>query len=158
MSSLSSKKRAIGYKNTLPWRIPDDLKRFKKLTSNHAVIMGRKTYDSIGHALPNRINIVLTRDKNWKAQNCLVVHSLEEALKMARKKEKQEIFIIGGAEIFKQSMDIADKLYLTVVEDEPMADTFFPDYSNFKKITFEEEHVWNKTEPNLKYKYIDLEK
>lgn len=152
--ALSSKKRAIGKDNQLLWRIPYDLKQLKKITTGHAIIMGRKTYDSIGYPLPGRTNIILTRDKNWNKPGCIVAHSIEESLKIAKKNEQDEIFIFGGEEIFKQVMDITDKLYLTIVEDEPEADTFYPDYSEFNKIVKQEEHEYN----GLKYKIVQLTK
>ena len=154
ISSLSAKSRAMGKDNKLLWRIPYDLKQLKKLTTGHVIIMGRKTYESIGHPLPNRVNIILTRDENWQAEGCIVVHSIDEALEIAREKEEQEIFIFGGEEIFRQTINIADKLYLTIVEDEPVADTFFPDYSWFKKIVKQEEHEYN----GLKYRIVEFEK
>lgn len=136
------KERGIGKKNALPWYIPDDLKRFRKLTTGHAVIMGRKTFESIlqrnGKPLPNRTNIVVTRDPNFKSEECVVVHSLEEALEKAKKIEKQEIFVIGGGQIFEQTIDKADRLYVTLVDAEFEADVFFPDYSGFKKVISQE--------------------
>ena len=142
----------MGKDNDLLWRIPHDLKQLRKLTTGHAIVMGRKTYDSIGHPLPNRTNIILTRDTSWQAEGCVVVHSVDEALKVAKEKEAEEIFIFGGEEIFKQTINIADKLYLTIVEDEPDADTFFPDYSEFNKVVKEEECEFE----GLKYKIIEL--
>ncbi len=147
------KNRAIGRNNKLLWNIPDDLKHFKKITTGHAVIMGRKTFESIGRQLPNRANIIITRDKNFKADGCVISHSLDEALDLAKQKN-EEIFIIGGGQIYEQALPHADKLYLTIVDDEPKADTFFPDYSKFKNIISEE----NKECDKIKYKFIKLAK
>jgi len=148
------KNRELGKDNKLLWHIPGDFKRFKELTSGHVVIMGRKTYESIGKSLPNRINYVITRDKNYQAVGCFIFNSLENAINFAKKKTF-EVFIIGGAEIYKQGIKYADKLYLTLVNKEYSdADTFFPDYSQFKKIVFEENH----TSSNIKFKFVDLTK
>ena len=149
-----AKNNALGKDNKLIVRISADMKRFKALTSGHAIIMGRKTFESIGRPLPNRTNIVVTRDKGFKADGCEVVHSVEEAVEVAKKVEDIEIFIIGGGQIYKQSITFADKLYLTIVEGEPEADTYFPDYAEFKKIILEESHETD----GLKYKFLELEK
>lgn len=147
--------RELGKNNKLLWNIPRDMQRFRKLTSGHAVIMGRKTFESIGHPLPNRTNIVVTRDKNYKpAGRSYICNSLEEALKIARKKENDEIFIIGGGEIYKQSISFADKLYLTIVKGSYEADVFFPDYSDFKKVTYKKKDH----EGNFHFTFIDLER
>ena len=152
------KNRELGKDNKLLWHIPEDFKRFKTLTSGHIVIMGRKTYKSIGKPLPNRINIIVTRNRSWTALGCTVCYSMEEALRLAslaQSKQSKEIFIIGGAEIYKQGIQYADKLYLTLVNQEyPEADAFFPDYSEFKKIIFEENHFSGK----IKFKFINLTK
>jgi len=146
--------RAIGKGNKLLWDIPEDLKHFKAITSGHVIIMGDKTYNSIGRSLPNRTNIVLTRDKNFKAKNCIISYSIEEALEKAKELEKEEVFIIGGGQIYKQTIGLADKLYLTIVEGKYEADTYFPDYSGFKKIIRQEKHDNGK----YKYTYLELEK
>ena len=153
IAAIASDNRALGLNGRLIYHIPEDLKRFKELTSGHPIIMGRKTFESIGMPLPNRRNIVITRDEEYFAEGVVIVHSLEEALGLIQNED--EVFIIGGGEIYKQAIGMADKLYLTVVEGNPQADTFFPDYSDFKKITFEEKH---ETEDGLKYKFLDLEK
>lgn len=123
----------IGKDNQLLWKLSDDLKLFKKRTLGHAIIMGRKTYDSIGKPLPGRANIVISQNKNLKIEGCTVVHSLEEAIKSAEEQtDKEEIFIIGGQQIFELSAPIATKLYLTEVNAAfPDADTFF-DVNPFK--------------------------
>lgn len=146
--------RELGKNNKLLWHIPEDMKRFKNLTTNHVVIMGRKTFQSIGKPLPNRTNIVITRDPSFVCQNCVVCHSLEDALKRGGEIEKEEIFIIGGGQIYKQALNLADKLYLTIVEGDFDADTFFPDYSEFKKVVYEKKGVSD----SCNYTFIDLEK
>lgn len=123
----------IGYQNDLPWYIPEDLKYFKKVTMGHTIVMGRKTFDSIGKALPGRKNVILTRDQEYVApENTVVIHSIDELLKLNHKNQDEEFFVIGGAEIFKQILPWTDKLYITFIDAEYNADTFFP------KINWEE--------------------
>lgn len=148
------KNRELGKDNKLLWHIPEDMKRFKNLTTGHVVIMGRKTYESIGKALPNRINIVITKDRNYHAPNCTIVHSLDEAIHIAKEKEKDEIFIIGGGQIYQQTMPYVDRLHLTVIDASADADTFFPNYSEFKKTIFKH----NRTYRYLTYTFHDLVK
>lgn len=114
----------IGGGNTLLWHISEDLRRFKAVTTGHPVIMGRKTFESLGRPLPQRQNVVITRDENFSADGCTVVHSLSEALEIFD--SEQEVFIIGGGQIYKQAMPFADKLYITYVEADYDGDTFFP--------------------------------
>lgn len=128
-------KNEIGADNKLLWHLPKDLKHFKDLTSGHPVIMGRKTYESIGKALPNRTNIVISRKKDWFQEGILIVGSIKEALKFAKKID-EEVFIIGGGNIYEQTMEKADKLEVTLVKTELKADTYFP------KI---DPKVWKKT-------------
>lgn len=129
--------KAIGKNNQLLWHIPKDLRRFKKLTTSHVVIMGQKTFESIGQPLPKRINIVLTQKTDFQPEDCLIAHSLENALALATQHEPEEIFFIGGGQVYQQALPLADRLYLTVVEGEYEADTYFPDYSAFSKILSE---------------------
>jgi dihydrofolate reductase len=121
----------IGKNNDLPWHLPDDMKYFMKTTSGHYVIMGRKNYESIPEKfrpLPNRTNIVVTRQINYKAENCTIVHSLEEALALAQQGHQQEVFIIGGAEIYTQGFLKANRLYLTEIHGTIEGDTYFPEF------------------------------
>lgn len=131
--------RAIGKDNKLLWHIPEDLKRFKELTTGHAVIMGENTYRSIGRPLPNRKNIVMTMSADLELPGCLVVHSIEEALQLAKEEEMEEVFVIGGASIYKQFLPMVDRLYLTLVQGTHEADTFFPEYSEFDTVISQEE-------------------
>ncbi|UBB89461.1 dihydrofolate reductase [Candidatus Kaistella beijingensis] len=117
--------REIGVDNQLPWHLPKDLKHFKEITSGHPIIMGRKTYESIGKPLPNRTNIVISRKKDWFEEGILIVGSIKEAIKFGQKID-EDIFIIGGGNIFEQTMDIADKLEVTEIKTNIEADTFFP--------------------------------
>ena len=123
------KNRELGFKNDLIWKIPEDVTFFKKTTSGHTVVMGQRTYESIGRPLPKRKNIVLTRDRKFKAKGCLIAYSIDEALEIAG---DEEVFIIGGGQIYAQTIKLADKLYLTIIDKDAPADTYFPDFSDFK--------------------------
>jgi dihydrofolate reductase len=153
------KNRELGLGGKLLWHIPDDLKRFKALTLGHPVIMGRKTFESIvaqlGKPLPGRTNIVVTRDADWNYEGVVVAHSLEEALAKAKELDKEEIHIGGGADIYKQALPFVDKLYLTLIDDEKEADTFFPPYEHLftKKLSEEVREL-----DGLRYRWVDLEK
>ena len=151
-----TKDRAIGRGNELIVRIPDDLKRFKALTSGNPVIMGRKTYESIGRPLPKRTNYVISRTPGLSIEGVTVCKSLDEALGLAQQEPAggDEIFVIGGGEIYAQALPKADKLYLTVVDSDETGDIFFPDYSTFTKIVHREDRVDGTT--GLKYSWIDL--
>ena len=139
--AATSTNNALGKDNQLVWHLPDDFKRFKTLTSGHYIILGRKTFESFPKPLPNRTHVIITRNKNYEApEGCIVVSSLEKAIEVCPKNE--EIFIIGGGEIYKQSIDIADKVELTRVHTTVEADTFFPEINSEKwKIVFEEQHT-----------------
>jgi dihydrofolate reductase len=117
----------IGKDNKLPWHLPNDLKYFKNLTWGMPILMGRKTFDSIGKALPGRKSIVITRNKDWKHENVEVVHSIEEAINSAKADDIKEIFVIGGAEIFSSSFDNADRIYLTRIHHQFKGDVYFPE-------------------------------
>ena len=119
----TSKNKVIGNNNELIWKLSSDLKRFKELTTGHPVVMGRKTYESIGKPLPNRRNIIITRNLEYEVNGCEVVSSLEEALLLTN----NDCFIIGGGEIYKQSLEVADKIYLTLVHKDFEGDTTFPE-------------------------------
>ncbi len=196
--AVVTKNRVLGKDDSLLFHVPGDLPRFQKITSGHPVIMGRKTFESkeIGKkALPGRVNIVVTRDPNYKAEGVVVAKSVEGAIKVAkschsersrgishvcvnshsreiyhkgtthfvgsltlaslgRDDNKGEIFIIGGGQIYKEAWPSIDKLYLTVVDTVVEGDTYFPDYSDFKKVVFREEHE----EKGLRYIFLELEK
>lgn len=122
-----AKNNALGKDNDLIWHLPADLKRFKKVTSGHHILMGRNTFESIGRPLPNRTTVIITRNKSYKKEGCLVVNSIEKALEVA--KEDSEIYLIGGAQIYKEAMEknVADRLDITVVHHTFDADVFFPE-------------------------------
>ncbi|TCS44013.1 dihydrofolate reductase [Reinekea marinisedimentorum] len=132
--------RTIGRNNKLPWHLPNDLKYFKQLTTGKAVIMGRKTYESIGKPLPNRTNIVITRDESYRAEGVHVVTSLDQAIELAEASSlvnaSDEVIVMGGAEIYKLCLPRADRLYITFVHAEVAGDAFFPEFdlSQFTEI------------------------
>jgi len=176
-------KRELGKDNKLLWHISEDLKRFKNLTEGHAVIMGRKTFESLGKPLPNRLNIVVTHEKLFPLRGSanipqsasrgnpshfvttppspVIIHSLKEAFDFVKNlRSEDEVFIIGGGQIYAQALPLADKLYLTIVEKTPehpdgnfAADTFFPVYKHiFKKKIFEEK----KEQDGYKFVFLEL--
>lgn len=118
----------IGFENQIPWHLPADLARFKKLTMGHHLVVGRKTYESIGSALPGRMMIVLTRNQEFNAPDCKTAETLDDALKLAEKRGEKEVFIIGGAEIYREALPLADRLYLTLVYTSAKADAYFPQF------------------------------
>jgi dihydrofolate reductase len=122
-----STNNALGKDNDLIWRLPADLKRFKKVTSGHFILMGRNTFDSIGKALPNRTSVIITRNTQYQQEGCLIANSIEEAIRFA--KDEEEVFIIGGAQVYQQAMErnLVDQLDITLVHQEFDADVFFPE-------------------------------
>jgi len=120
--------RGIGFENQIPWHLPADLARFKKLTMGHHLLVGRKTYESIGSVLPGRQMIILTRNPEYTAQNCITAETLDSALKLAENRGEKEVFIIGGAEIYREALPLGDHLYLTVVRTRAKADAYFPQF------------------------------
>ena len=121
--------RGIGKNNQIPWHLSADLKRFRALTMGHHLIMGRKTYESIGRPLPGRTTVIITRNLNYQAEGCRIVHTLQEALDLARTDGDNETFIIGGGEIFKRALPLANRIYLTHIYARMECDTFFPDFN-----------------------------
>ncbi|PLS16262.1 dihydrofolate reductase [Bacillus sp. M6-12] len=119
------KNRLIGKENQLPWHLPADLKYFKEVTMGHPIVMGRKTFESIGRILPGRENVIVTRNKNFEADGCAVLHSANEIKEYADRHEG-EVFVIGGAEIFKAVLPVTNRLYITEIKEEFEGDTFFP--------------------------------
>lgn len=138
-----SKNRVIGVDNDLPWNLPADMKYFMRTTRGHHVIMGRKTFESMGVPLKNRTNIVITRDAFYMASGIFVVHSLSEALDLAQSNNELEVFIIGGAEIYKLALPVLDKIYLTEIDlHVDNGDAFFPSFKSDNWIlTKEETHL-----------------
>ena len=123
--------RVIGRNNALPWRLPADLQRFRELTTGHPLLMGRRTFESLGRPLPNRTNIVMTSDPSYVQQGCLIAHSLDQALTLAAAhlaKDDPEIFVIGGENLYRQTLARADRLYLTQVDTQVDGDAWFPEF------------------------------
>ena len=145
-------KRGIGINNRLPWRLSADLKRFREVTMGHHLILGRKTFESIGKPLPGRHSIIVTRDKNYQAEGCWVVHSVEEAIALAQARGESEVFVCGGAEIYAGSLDLSERLYLTMVQAEVAADTFFPEWN--KSDWVEVESVSHPADEKNQYPFI----
>jgi dihydrofolate reductase len=144
-----SKNRVIGDSNTLIWHLPEDLKRFRQLTTGNTIVMGRKTYESIGKPLPNRRSIIITRDPDYSVEGCEVVNSLEEALLLSN----SDCFIIGGGEIYRQSVDIADRIYLTLINKEFEGDTSFPEIKDWVEVSSE-----NFVTDDFGYSFIEYER
>jgi dihydrofolate reductase len=137
--AATSQNNALGKDNKIIWHLPDDFKRFKELTSGHHIIMGRKTFESFPKPLPNRTHVVITRQKNYNPEGCIVVNSIEEAFEICPKNE--DVFLIGGAEIYKLGLPFTDKIELTYINETFEADAFLPeiDFSEWK-LTNEEFH------------------
>lgn len=149
-----SKNRIIGNDNQLIWKLSSDLKRFKELTSENSVVMGRKTFLSIGRPLPNRRNIIITRDKSYQVEGCEVVNSIEEALMLTN----NNCFIIGGGEIYNQTLHLADKIYLTEVDGDFTGDTQFPEINeNNWKITSRQDFLAD-DKNQYNYSFLTYEK
>lgn len=150
-----SENRVIGNAGKIPWHLKDDFRRFKERTLGHVIIMGRKTYESIGRPLPGRTNIVITRDTSREIPGCVVVGSLAEALERARAIETEEVFICGGGQIYAEALSQADRLYLTVVHAIIDGDAFFPEYAaSFGTVVTSEDFE----ESGYRLTYLTLEK
>ncbi|MFP5469977.1 MAG: dihydrofolate reductase [Bacteroidia bacterium] len=159
-----SKNNVIGKDNDLMWHFPKDMAFFKATTQNHWVIMGRKNYDSIPEKyrpLPNRTNVIVTRQSDFKAPNCIVVNSIEEALEQAKKAQQEEVFIIGGAQIYAETLrkNLATKLYLTHIDKAYDGDAFFPkiDFSQWKMVSEQHHHKDKKHEADFVIKSYSKE-
>jgi dihydrofolate reductase len=153
-----AKNYALGKDNDLIWHLPADLKRFKKVTTGHYILMGRNTYESIGKPLPNRTTIIITRNKNYFKEGCLIANSLEEAIEMAKK--EAQVFIIGGAQIYKETIakDLAEQLDITLVHNEFEADVYFPEIDTkiWKEVAREDFKADEKNEHD--YSFISYQK
>lgn len=143
--------RVIGVNNELPWHIPEELAYFKKVSMGKAMIMGRKTFESIGRPLPGRLNIVITRNEGYTADGTVVVHDLRKAIEKA-KEFSDEIIIIGGAEIFRLAIGIADRLYITLIQKHFAGDTFFPPYGSEWNLVSASEEQFSKE--GIPYSYL----
>jgi len=148
-----NRNHVIGYQQQIPWHLPADLKHFKNITMGKPIVMGRKTFASIGRPLPGRLNIIITGDTAYHAEGCRIVHSLDEAMRSLEK--EPEIMIIGGASLYQQTLPMADKLYLTLIEEEFNGDTFFPaiDWSEWHELE-NEHHLPDAKNPYTYHFYI----
>lgn len=129
-----AKNRVIGVHNTLPWRLPEDLQHFKALTMGHHIVMGRKTFESIGRALPGRTTVIISRTAYSAPADCLVTHSIPDALTACE--GDQEVFFVGGAQLYEQALPLADRLYLTEIQAEFAGDAWFPEFEPTDWVTF----------------------
>lgn len=157
--AATGKNRVLGKENKLLWHIPDDLKRFKELSEGHPIILGRKTFESIvgyvGKPLPNRQNIVVTRDADWKYDGVIVAQTVEEALETAKALDEEWITIGGGAQIYEAALPYTTRLCLTLIDDEAEGDSFFPAFEGeFTREVSRDNREWN----GLKYSWVDLER
>ena len=153
------KNRVLGKENKLLWHIPDDLKRFKELTTGHPIILGRKTFESIlsylGKPLPNRTSFVVTRDPKWRYDGVITAASIEDALEKAKQIDQEKICIGGGAQIYELALPYTDVLHLTIIDEGKEGDSYFPPYeSEFTKKVFEEKREWE----GVTYAWVDLER
>ena len=146
--------QVIGIKNALPWKLPADMEHFRQLTQGKPIIMGQKTFESIGKALPGRTNIVLTLDKNFQAPDCLVAYSIGEAIQIAKNLGTKEVMIGGGVSIYKQFLPLAGRMYLTLIEGDFEGDAYFPefDYNDWNEVG----RVENAADKDNPYRYTFL--
>lgn len=151
-----ARNRVIGIENRLPWRLPEDLAHFKALTLNHPILMGRKTFESLGRPLPGRTNIVITRNASYRPDGCLVADSIPAAVALCNGAD--EVFFIGGADLYRQAIPLADRLYLTEVDIESQGDAWFPEYdrSAFREVS-RESHTGEKGDV-LKFDFVVYER
>jgi dihydrofolate reductase len=149
-----AKDGVIGVNNTLPWHLPEDLKRFRALTMGHHIIMGRKTYDSLGRLLPGRTTVIVTRNRDYQMEGALIANSLKQAIALCH--HDDEVFLIGGAELYQAGLDFADKLYITEIDLAVAGDAHFPplDMEQWQETT-REAHV---SEKDLKFNYLTYER
>ena len=146
-----SQNRVIGKDNHLPWHMPDDLAYFFRMTIGRHIIIGRKNYEANGKALPNRINIVVTRKKDYIAPGCIVLYNINDAINYARERGEEEVFISGGSEIYKATLEITDRIYLTLIDAEVEGDVYYPEMDMRKwQVVSEKKH---KADLRNKYDY-----
>lgn len=148
--------RVIGRNNQMPWHLPADFKHFKNITMGKPIVMGRKTYESIGRALPGRRNIIITHNLNLQIKECEVVHSLEEAMQLLT--NETEVFIIGGANLFTQALPFANRLYLTLIEEDFVGDTYFPSFHAKEWQEIKRENFKADARNTYDYQFITLDR
>ena len=155
-----AKNRVIGRNNALPWQLPPDLKRFKELTMGHHIVMGRKTYESIGRPLPGRTSVIITRQPDYQVPGAIVVASIDQALKVcsAGKEVDQEIFVIGGAQIYRQSLGLCQRIYITEIQQEFDGDTLFPELNQQEWREISREKYRLNDGDGLEYHFVVLDR
>ncbi len=154
--SAMDNNRLIGNNNALPWHLPEDLAFFKKTTLNKPIVMGRKTFESIGRPLPNRNNIIISRTKDYKVDGCTVLESIEQVLEHC--KNEEEVMLIGGASLYEQWLPYADQMYITLIDSEFEGDAWFPYYQPDKWQTDWSESHTSGDDSKLKYQFIKLQR
>ncbi|MCB5187892.1 dihydrofolate reductase [Methylobacillus caricis] len=149
-----AQQRVIGLNNTLPWHLPEDLKRFRALTTGHHIIMGRKTYDSLNRLLPERTTVIVTRNRDYQVPGALIAHSLQEAVELAR--DDNEVFLIGGAELYREGLQLANRLYITEIDAVFEGDAFLPEFDleDWREVA-REQHISAK---GLPFSYITYQR
>lgn len=148
-----AKNRVIGQGNAMPWHLPADLQHFKAVTMDKPIVMGRKTYESIGRPLPGRRNVVISRNQNYCAEGCEVVDSIDAAMNLLS--GSSEIMVIGGGYLYSQIIDLADKLYLTFIDLDVEGDTFFPEYEHLNLIETSRESYLNEGKEPYRYQFVN---
>jgi len=149
-----ARSRVIGIANTLPWRLPEDLKHFKALTLGHHILMGRKTWESLGRPLPGRTSVIITRSPDLQVPGCLVANSIEDAITACSGDD--EVFFIGGAELYRQALDVADRIYLTEIKADFAGDARFPEFDT--SLWQETGRQHGKSENGLEYDFLSMTK
>jgi len=148
--AVIARNRVIGLNNTLPWHLPEDLKRFRALTTGHHIIMGRKTYESLNRLLPDRITVIVTRNPGYHVPGALVATSLSQAIALCAADE--EVFVIGGAELYREALQLADRLYITTIDAEFEGDAFFPEFDQAAWLEIaREQHI---SAEGLRFSYL----
>jgi dihydrofolate reductase len=144
-----AKNRVIGANNAIPWRVPGEQRLFKEITMGHHIVMGRKTYESIGRLLPGRTTVIVTRQRDYAVPGAIIAHSLHDAINATAR--DTEIFVIGGAELFREALPLADRIHLSLIDAEPEGDTWMPEI---------DEHVWREVEAQERpgFRYVVLER
>lgn len=155
-----ARNRVIGNNNRLPWYLSEDLKRFKSLTMGHTIVMGRKTYDSIGRVLPGRANVIVTNQLDLEIPGAIVVHTLADALRRCDPASENELFIIGGAKLYEQTIELAQRIYLTEIQQDFDGDAYFPDFNREKwmEISREKHVAEGNADERLEYHFVILER
>ena len=155
-----AKNRVIGINNQLPWYLPEDLRHFKSLTMGHAIVMGRKTYESIGRPLPGRINVIVTRQQSYIIPGAIVVHSIEHALRVCEEHGdiSDESFIIGGEELYRQTLAISQRIYVTEIQSTFEGDAFFPEIDPLEWKEIERQKYSGENVENLAYHFVVLKR